>query len=160
MLRIALLFATLYGFWLLLSGFTYAWFLVSGALFALGITWYASAKGLVDREGFPVGLLGRAVIYWPWLIWQIVLSSISVTRLIWSPSLPITPMMRRFRASQSTSTGLATYANSITLTPGTISVEVSEAHKYIWVHAIEAASLDGMEDDPMDRKVTWFEGKS
>ena len=54
--------------------------------------------------------------------------------------------------------GLTTYANSLTLTPGTISVEVSEKGSAVWVHAITKENADGFADDEMNRKVAWMDG--
>ena len=93
----------------------------------------------------------------PWLLWQIVLSGLRVTRLILSPNLPISPTLVKVDAKQKTAVGLVTYANSITLTPGTISIEASERSQCIWVHAIEKEGADGFADDEMNRKVAWFE---
>ena len=64
--------------------------------------------------------------------------------------------MLRVRSSQKTTGGRATYANSITLTPGTISVQLDGDD--IIVHALEKAGADSLEDGDMDRRVTWFEG--
>jgi multicomponent Na+:H+ antiporter subunit E len=56
--------------------------------------------------------------------------------LILNPGLPISPTMTVVRASQKTTTGVATYANSITLTPGTLSLDVSDDRKVLYVHAM------------------------
>jgi multicomponent Na+:H+ antiporter subunit E len=66
----------------------------------------------------------------------------------------------KVRALQKSAVGLTTYANSITLTPGTISVEVSEREKAIWVHAITKENADGFADDKMNRWVAWMDGVS
>ena len=118
---------------------------------------FCAAKGIADREGFPIGLMFRAAVYWPWLAWQILLSGLRVTRLILSPSLPISPTLVKVKAEQETAVGLVTYGNSITLTPGTITVEASEREKTLWVHAIEREGAEGFADDEMNRRVAWFE---
>jgi multicomponent Na+:H+ antiporter subunit E len=115
-------------------------------------------KGITDEEGFPIEKLPRALIYWPWLGWQMVLSALNVARLILNPKLPISPTMVKVNTLQKSAVGLATYANSITLTPGTISVEVSERGKAIWVHAITRENAEGFADDEMNRKVAWMDG--
>ena len=63
----------------------------------------------------------------------------------------------RVSTRQRTPVGLTIYANSITLTPGTISIEVSEAGRFIWVHAITREGADGFDDDPMNDKVAWMD---
>ena len=147
----------LFGYWLALSGH-YEWWLVAfGAVLSVLVVLFCFAKNVTDAEGFPIGLFPRGLIYWPWLLWQIVLSGLRVTRLILSPSLPISPTLVKVDAQQETAVGLVTYANSITLTPGTISIEASERGRCIWVHAIERAGAEGFADDPMNAKVASFE---
>ncbi len=149
---------TLYVYWLVLSGNYALWLLVSGAVVTVAVVFFSWAKGIIDAEGFPVERIGGGLAYWPWLAWQIVLSALNVTRLILNPRLPITPTMVRVSAKQASSVGLTTYANSITLTPGTISVELSERAHAIWVHAITRDGADGFQDDPMNERVRSFEG--
>lgn len=159
MLRLILIAVTLYVYWLVLSGHYTAWFLISGAVLTAAVVAFTRIKGIIDAEGFPVERIGGGLLYWPWLAWQIVLSALRVSRLILDPRLPISPTMVRVRAKQSSSVGLATYANSITLTPGTISVEVSESDHAIWVHAITRDGADAFRDDPMNDRVRDFEGR-
>lgn len=159
MLRLILIAVTLYVYWLVLSGHYTTWLLVSGAVLTAAVVLFARVKGIIDAEGFPIERIGGGLTYWPWLAWQIVLSSLNVTRLILDPRLPITPTMVRVHARQKSAVGLTTYANSITLTPGTISVEVSENAHAIWVHAITADGADGFRDDPMNERVRDFEGQ-
>ena len=79
-----------------------------------------------------------------------------MTKVILHPGLPISPTMTVVRASQKTPAGLATYANSITLTPGTITVEVNGNE--FTVHAIVRDGALDVEDGRMDRRVSRFEG--
>jgi len=146
----------LFLFWFTLSGIYTPFLLISGALAAIGVALFCRRLKIVDKEGQPIYLLFSALRYWPWLVWQIVLSALSVSRIIVSPNLPISPTLLRVKASQKTDIGIVTYANSITLTPGTISVEVEEGE--ILVHAITKDSADGLEEGTMDRRVARFEG--
>ncbi|MEM6623754.1 MAG: Na+/H+ antiporter subunit E [Pseudomonadota bacterium] len=157
MVRLALIAITLFGFWLVLSGHYVTWLVVSGAVLSVAVVAFCWAKGITDREGFPIGLTARGIVYWPWLVMQIVLSGLRVTRLILDPKLPISPSLAKVDAQQQTAVGLVTYANSITLTPGTISIEASEKEQTIWVHALEREGAEGFADDEMNRKVAWFE---
>ena len=157
-MRIVLIAATLFIYWLALSGH-YDWWLVAfGAVLSVLVVAFCIGKQITDPEGFPFELVPRGLIYWPWLLWQILLSGLRVTRLILSPSLPITPTLVKVNARQDSSVGLVTYANSITLTPGTISIEASERGHCIWVHAIERAGAEGFENDEMNAQVAWFDG--
>lgn len=156
-MRLILIVLTLFVYWLLLSGH-YAWWLVAfGAVLSVLVVVFCWGKGVSDAEGFPFELIPRGLVYWPWLLWQIVLSALRVTRLILDPRLSISPTLVEVNAEQDTAVGLTTYANSITLTPGTISVEASERQKMIWVHAIERTGAEGFADDEMNRRVARFE---
>jgi len=156
-MRLVLMAAALFAYWLALSGHYETWLVVSGAVLAVAVTVFCWRKGIADAEGFPIGLMFRAVIYWPWLAWQILLSGLRVTRLILTPGLPISPTLVKVEAEQKTAVGLVTYGNSITLTPGTITVEATEKGRALWVHAIERAGAEGFADDEMNHHVAWFE---
>jgi multicomponent Na+:H+ antiporter subunit E len=157
-MRLVLISVTLYVYWLLLSGHYTPFLMAAGAVSSIAVVGFSLAKGITDEEGFPIEKLPRALVYWPWLGWQMVLSALKVTRLILDPRLPISPTMVKVAALQDSAVGLTTYANSITLTPGTISVEVSERGKAIWVHAITRENAEGFADDEMNRRVAWMDG--
>ena len=146
----------LFVFWLLLSGNFTAFLVTMGAISAGAITLLGRRAELIDHEGHPVNLTWRALGYWPWLIKEIVKSAWEVARIIVNPRLPISPTLVRVRTSQKTAVGVVTYANSITLTPGTISVDVRPGE--ILVHALTREGAEGLEAGEMDRRVTRFEG--
>jgi multicomponent Na+:H+ antiporter subunit E len=148
----------LYVLWLLLSGYWTDGLLLSFGVVSTLICVVAAARmGIVDREGVPLRQAIRAITYWPWLAWQVVLSNISVAKIILNPKLPISPTLAIVPSSQKTDLGQVIYANSITLTPGTISVDV--AGDGILVHALEAGGIADLEGGEMDRRVTAFEGE-
>lgn len=152
------LFIFLFLFWIALSGFFTPLLLGLGVFSSALIVWLMVRAQVVDGEGQPIHLLLGALWYWPWLMWQILVSGTKVSRLIVTPSLPISPTLVRVKASQRTSVGLATYANSITLTPGTVSVDFEG--DTILVHAITEAGAEDMENNAMDRLVSRFEGRA
>lgn len=157
-LRVVFLALALFAYWLLLSGHYEPWLVISGAVLVTAVVAFSYAKRIIDGEGFPFGQVLRGLVYWPWLLWQILLSALRVARIILDPRLPISPSLVRVDALQRTPVGLTTYANSITLTPGTISIEVSERGKFIWVHALTEDGASGFADDPMNRRVAWMDG--
>jgi multicomponent Na+:H+ antiporter subunit E len=112
--------------------------------------------GIVDEEGHPIHLVPRALTYWPWLALEIAKSTWDVTKIILNPKLPISPTLIRLRASQRTAVGLAAYANSITLTPGTITARVS-GQEFL-VHAVTRGGAKELAEGTMDRRVKKFEG--
>lgn len=147
--------AVLFGFWLTLSGYLEPFLIGAGAASAAGVVWLGHRMALIDHEGHPIHLGRRFFTYLPWLVKEIVKSAWDVSRIILSPRLPVSPRMVRVTPSQHTTVGLVTYANSITLTPGTISVEVGEGA--ILVHALTHAGAASLLMGDMDRRVTRFE---
>jgi multicomponent Na+:H+ antiporter subunit E len=92
-----------------------------------------------------------ALSYLPWLIGRILKSGFHVSRLILSPSLPIAPRFIRHQTMLESDTELVVLGNSITLTPGTITVEVAPGE--LLVHAIDEASCADLADGVLDSKV-------
>jgi multicomponent Na+:H+ antiporter subunit E len=155
-MRYASLTAFLFTFWVALSGHYTPVLVAAGAASAAVCVLAAARMRVADGEGHPIELFWGAMTYYPWLIREIAKSAWSVTKIILHPSLPISPTMTIVRASQKTAVGLATYANSITLTPGTVTVGVNG--RDLTVHAlVREAALD-LEGGGMDRRVSQFEG--
>lgn len=149
---------TLYVFWLVLSGYFTPFLLTIGIGSAVAILIFAQRMDVVDHEGHPISFGRSAIWYWPWLIKEIILSAWDVSKIIVNSRLPISPTMVCVRAGQKTSVGRVTYANSITLTPGTISVDIEGDE--ILVHALTREGAEALQAGAMDRRVTAFEGRS
>jgi multicomponent Na+:H+ antiporter subunit E len=146
----------LFALWLLLSSHYVPLLIGLGALSVLLVVTIALRMGVVDREGHPIHLSPKALLYWPWLAWEIVKSNVDVARRILSPTLPISPTVIRLKASQKSELGKVIYANSITLTPGTVSIDI-DGDK-IEVHALTREAAQALRTGDMDRRVTRFEG--
>ena len=96
----------------------------------------------MDRVDEKLGVLPMrpSVLYYLlWLVWQVVLSNIDLVRRIWDPTLPIRPTWQRLDIKVTSTLAKTLYANSITLTPGTITVHVTAAGKFS-VHCIDTES--------------------
>jgi len=156
MLHTAIFFVLLYAFWILMSGYFTLFLLGAGAAASLAVVWFAHRMDLADREGHPVHLAWSALTYWPWLVREILKSALDVSKVILDPRLPASPTVVSFRPRQKTVVGLVTHANSITLTPGTLSVEVGP-ERFV-VHGLTRASAQAAVDSDMDRRVERFEG--
>ena len=152
------LFISLYLFWLLLSGFFTTFLMSAGAGSALAVVWFARRMDVVDAEGHPIHLGPKALIYWPWLLKEVVKSAWDVSKIILHPNLPISPTLVRCKPTQKTDVGLVLHANSITLTPGTITIE-AEPHEFL-VHGLTRSSAQGVINSEMDRRVTACEGNT
>ncbi|MDA0654177.1 MAG: Na+/H+ antiporter subunit E [Proteobacteria bacterium] len=149
--------AILFGIWLLLSGHYTPLLLGIGGLSAILAVVVAFRMDVVDHEGHPLRLGLRILAYWPWLAWQIVRANLDVSRTILSPSLPISPEAFPFRSGQQTELAQVIFANSITLTPGTVTV--AEENGELVVHALTRQGADDIRSGAMDRKVTALEGR-
>lgn len=148
----------LFLFWIVLSGFFTPFLLGAGVLSALAVAWFANRMDVVDHEGHPIHLGPGALTYWPWLFKEIAKSAWAVSKIILDPRLPVTPTIVKFAPGQRTVVGLVTHANSITLTPGTISIEV-EPGEFV-VHGLTREGAEGCIDSEMNRRVNRFEGQS
>ena len=138
--------------WLALSGHLEPFLLIAGAVSCAAIVAIAHRMDVIDHEGHPIHLTWRIPTYWLWLLGQIVKANLDVTRRILDPRLPIDPVLARVPCSQQTDLGRVVYANSITLTPGTVSTDVRENE--IEVHALTRAGLEALREGTMDRRVT------
>lgn len=145
----------LFGTWLLLSGYFEALLIGLGVVSCLLVVWIAHRMDVVDHEGQPVHLGWRAFTYWIWLAGEIVKANLYVARRILDPKLPIEPTLVRVKTSQRSELGQVVYANSITLTPGTVSMRVGEGT--ILVHALTGELAEGLESGAMDRRVSAME---
>ncbi|HYC48616.1 MAG TPA: Na+/H+ antiporter subunit E [Burkholderiales bacterium] len=148
--------AVLFGFWMTLSGYLEPFLVSAGAASAAAVVWLAHRMALIDHESHPVYLLRRFFTYFPWLLKEIAKSAWDVSKIILTPRLPVSPALVRVKPTQRTIVGVVTYANSITLTPGTLSVEVGPG--MILVHALTGAGAASLLTGDMDRRVTVFEG--
>lgn len=146
----------LFAFWVALSGHFTPMLVAAGAASALVCVLAAIRMRAADAEGHPIELFQGAVSYFPWLFREIAKSGWAVTKLILHPRLPISPTMTVVRASQRTRVGVAAYGNSITLTPGTITVGVNGDD--LTVHALTREGALDLEAGGMDRRVSQFEG--
>jgi len=155
-MRILLLAVALAGFWLALSGYFKPLLLVFGVATVGLCLVMASRMRTADDEGVPVQVLLGFVTYFPWLFWEIVKSAWSVTKVIIDPRLPISPTMTVVTASQKTPVGVTVFANSITLTPGTLTSHVKGNE--LTVHAIVRGGVEDLSG--MDARVAKFEGRS
>ena len=148
----------LFLFWLLLSGFLTPGLMTFGVISAFAAVVVASRMTAVDEEGHPVHLILGAITYFPWLIVEIIKSAWNVTKIIVDPALPISPTVVTVKASQKTSSGITVFANSITLTPGTITIDLEGPE--VTVHALTKAGAEDLKAGDMDTRVTRFEGES
>lgn len=150
------LFAVLFSVWLLWSGH-YTTRLMTLGLFSVFVVLLTVRRmGALDDETVPVDYGPRALAYLPWLLWEIGKANVDVARRVLRREMPIRPHLFRVRPSQRTDIGRVLYANSITLTPGTVTVGV-EGDEFI-IHALTDEAAREVAGGKMDRKVRAVEG--
>jgi multicomponent Na+:H+ antiporter subunit E len=150
------LYSALFGVWLLLSGFFSPFFLGLAVLCCALVVAIVLRMDAVDHTPLPFSLNWRLFSYLPWLAWQVVVANIDVARRVLSRDLAIDPRLDWVPANQKSDLGTAVHANSITLTPGTISTSVEAGR--ILVHALSSDGIDELEQGAMDRRVSDIEG--
>ena len=153
MLRSILLFSILLLVWLLLSGH-YTFLITSlGVLSCLLCVYLTKRANILDNELLPVKFFPRIIQYTIWLIKEIIVSNISTAKVILTSSE--NPEIFVVKCTQITSEGKTTYANSITLTPGTVTTNIKD--NTLEVHALTSDFGDDVRSGDMDKKVTWLE---
>ena len=142
--------------WALLSGMFEPLLLGLGIASVVLTVWIAHKMDVVDHEGHPIHLGPRALLYFPWLGLEIVKSNWDVAKIILSPRMKIQPHIFKTKASQLSDVGLTAYANSITLTPGTVTISMDDDAMFE-IHALTHAAREGVESLDMDRRCTAME---
>lgn len=150
--------ALMYALWLALSGHYTGLLLTLGFISALGVSLIAARMQILDDEGLPMRIFLRLPKVTLWLIWEILKSNIGVIRVILKPD-SASPQMVTVKASQKSVAGLVTHANFITLTPGTVSVQVDESSNEILVHGLTKDFSDAVLEPEMDARVSGLEGR-
>ena len=155
MVRAVNLWLVLYAHWLLFSGHYDRLLLSLGFAFSILAVAIALRMEILDRETYPLPLNLSVLMFWAWLAKEVVKANVDVARRILSPSLPISPKVFSLKASQRTNLGRVTFANSITLTPGTVSVDLQG--DTIEIHALTREAAETLQQGEMDRRVTAME---
>ena len=148
----------LYLLWLALSGHYEPFLMTVGLISSLAVAMLSSRLGILHPAEHGLLFAFRMIRYIPWLLVQVVKSNLDVTRRVWSPTIPLSPTIVKVEASQKTNIGLALHANSITLTPGTLSIDTGP--NYIEVHALSKEIADDLSSGEMDKRVNRVEGNS
>lgn len=152
-------------FWLMLSGNLETKFLLYGILTALVTAWACYPLLLIGgddgRRYFVFGINPfKGIYYFFWLMWQLVLANIDVVNATVRSEPEINPRIVRFRFKMANPMGKVILANSITLTPGTVTINVTDGGIFT-VHALTDGAADGLKDaSGMPAKVAALFGES
>jgi len=147
------LFGVSYGFYLLLAGSLAPFELVTGAITAgvVATTLWGVSLTAVGDPLRTVAQLCRFVLYVPYLLWEVVKANLTVAYVVLHPKLPIDPAVVEFDAAVQSPLMATTLANSITLTPGTLTVDVSDRH--FTVHTLTESSREDLLSGSLERAV-------
>jgi multicomponent Na+:H+ antiporter subunit E len=137
--------------WVLWSGYLKPLLLGLGLLSSILVVYLDYRMRLKAAHYLDGRFLLRLVRYWGWLAREVVRSSLDVTRIVLSPKLPISPTVAEFNSRCILATDQALLGNSITLTPGTLTIQIEEGH--FVVHALTEAGARDILGGEMDRRV-------
>ncbi len=152
------LFIVLAALWLLLSGLYKPLLLTLGLASCVLVVWLVRRFETIDHESVPLSLGWRIVPYWLWLLKEIVLSSLKVTRIVLAPTLRISPRMVKVKSLPRSEVARVVLGNSITLTPGTLTTDIDEDGE-ITVHALTAAAAADVLAGEMNRRASALEAR-
>ena len=144
--------------WLLLSGMFKPLLLIFGVISVAVVSFLSIQLGVLAHHGKTMHIRPfRLLKYWSWLFVEILKSNIDVTRRVFHPALPIKPLLKAVPAKQKSELGRVIYANSITLTPGTIAIDVAQDDSSIIVHALHEDGITSLEQGHMGDRVCELE---
>jgi multicomponent Na+:H+ antiporter subunit E len=145
-------------FWILLSG-EFTFILITSGVVSSLIVAYLSHDLFIGKADLKTetGRIFKFVVYVPWLLWEILLANVEIAYLVLNPKPLVDPQLVRFKPDLKTDLGIVTLAHSITLTPGTVTVEANREEFVI--HAIWQKSAEGIISGEMQRKVKKIEGE-
>ncbi len=149
----ALFFALIFLIWVVLSGYVDLFHLSLGLLCCALVTWMSSDLLFADRTAplrSRIVQSGRLLSYTSWLLWQIVLANLKLLRLAFGPRERWRPQIVRYECGLETDFEKYLLANSITLTPGTVTIKILGNTYYI--HAINDEAAAGL-DGEMERRI-------
>ncbi|QQX81288.1 Na+/H+ antiporter subunit E [Shewanella sp. KX20019] len=144
-------------FWWINSNYSNALLLSLGAASILLVLYIAHRMDVIDHESQPVHLSLKMPSYLLWLTKEVIVANISVVKHIWLGNSSISPTLVTIDASQRTDLGKVIYANSITLTPGTVTVDL--VGDRMTIHALIKDNIDTLKAGEMDRRVTELENR-
>jgi len=158
-------FVFLLGFWLLLSGHYDLFHISMGVFSALLVvllnlrlrSYHFFREEIQQTEArlkrqYPVRIRPlRILFYIPWLLWQILVASLQVAYAVLRPRMPIDPSLLIFKTRLPNTSARVILGNSITLTPGTITIQLSK-DEFV-VHSLMDVSSSGIVDGSLPGQV-------
>ena len=149
--RVLILFVLLIAAWVLWSGYLKPLLLGLGALSCVLTVWIVRRMGYFDDETFAFHYDWRLLGFWAWLGREVVISSVEVARVVLRRRIDVEPKVVNVDGSGLEPVDLALLGNSITLTPGTLTLDVNEGR--LLVHALTPEGAAALQRGEMQRRV-------
>lgn len=142
--------------WLTLSGYFIPMILTFGVISIAIVLWMCARMGILDGETVPYLTTPLTLSYYAWLFVEIIKANMQVVKAVLSPDLEVSPTMVKIPLNSDVDIAETMFANSITLTPGTVSVDMQPDH--ILVHALLEDMSDPDDFKLMGKKSAWAVG--
>lgn len=151
------MYVLLYLLWILLNGRVTAEILavgvpVAGLVYSFG---YLALGYRLSGDLLLLKRLGHILVFLAMVAWEVVKANVAIIRIVLSPHMEITPCLVRVKTDLKSAGARAALANAITLTPGTITVDVKD--DVLWVHALTAEMAEGLKDWHVARQLARIE---
>jgi multicomponent Na+:H+ antiporter subunit E len=140
--------------WLSISGVYKPQIIALGAASVVLVVWLSRRMDVVGVEHNPVLYSWRLPLYWLWLVGEIIKANITVMRLALTPD-KISPRILTIPVPHENAVAKVTYANSCTLTPGTVTLLLERQE--MTVHVLDAGSARDLQSGRMADKISWLE---
>lgn len=137
--------------WWVLSGYTYTLVVSLGVVSVLFVAFVAHRMEVIDDDSHPLHLSLRLIRFWLYLLGQVLLSSSHMVRLVLSPKPDLNPRIVRARIRQDSVLGKVMLGNAITLTPGSVTLDITD--NVLEAHAIDEATALDIEKGTFDKRV-------
>jgi multicomponent Na+:H+ antiporter subunit E len=164
MMQVASKYLVLLVFWFFLSGqFDVTnsgelYLIACGIVSCAFVMFIAMRINILDEEMIPLPLMFRMIFYLPWLLREIFLANLDVAYRVWHPKRIIDPRIIKVPLDTRTDLGAVVYANSITLTPGTVTINVDQKKGEMLVHALSEKAARDLLSGEMHERVKKLEG--
>ena len=144
--------------WISLSGYLNALQLGLGLVSSVAVIWLTIRLKLLTFDGVRLALLPKYPLYLLWLIREIIWSNLLVARIVLSPRMPLNRQIILTKPKQRSDMATTIYANSITLTPGTVTVDITEDG--LSVHSLAKVFADSVLANEMNNRIAGLETRT
>ena len=143
--------------WLALSGYFIPLILTFGVISIAFVLWMCARMSILDHETVPYLSLPLSTIYFFWLFKEIVKANVQVVKAVLSPDIEVSPTLTKIPYTNDADTAKTMFANSITLTPGTVAMNLEDDH--ILVHALLKEMSNPADFVEMGKQAAWAIGE-